>query len=188
MTMCPTVESVANEVTDKNQDTMGEWSMRLERGITGRQLHTLVAVANGATVTQVAERFGVTATTVSSNLGRAVDNIIKDAAAKRMPTVPGDGTADVCAKLAVGLGYVEIRNGVYQVHPRYGLITHRQRELLIDVAQGKTASRIQHERFITRNSYVTHMRRVRKQLGAVSNTNAVAIAFHLRILGGDDLK
>lgn len=166
--------------------------MKQGNGITAKQLQTLAAVANGMSVTEVGTKFEISASTVSSNLGRAIDNVIADAAAKRLPTVPGSSTADVCAKLAVSLGYLEIKRwadevNMYVVHPRYGIITNRQRELLILVARGLSSTEVQDALHITRNTYVTHMRRTRKHLGARNNTNAVATAFSLRILNGGDL-
>lgn len=169
--------------------------MDYETRITARQLYVLMFRSRGFSQAEVATKLGVSESNVSAIQAKAIANVFQDAARQGLPTVPGDTVIEVVTKLAYQLGYLELMQKpgqpygetAYQVHPRYRYLTVTQLSMLADVASGLTPKQVLAKRCVTRNTYITTMRRIRKTLKANTTTHAVAIAFAHRILNEGDL-
>lgn len=65
------------------------------------------------------------------------------------------------------------------------MLTDRQHEILVLMAEGYTMTHIARRLYLTVNTVKTHQRGIYRRLGAASGPHAVALGFHHGLLGSE---
>ena len=73
-----------------------------------------------------------------------------------------------------------------QNNPSESDLSHREMEVLLCLAQGKTTAQIAGDLFISENTVKTHVRHILEKLEAANRAEAVSKATQLGLIGGEE--